>query len=81
MVNSIYLIPRIATLKNRATPYRGEWVIYQFANREYKAVHEVQQLNGERKDVESLSFSTLSDAQQFSGYLGSHGWQRVWDLA
>jgi hypothetical protein len=79
-IDGVYLTPKIATLQNRATPYRGEWVIYQFANREYKAVHEVPQLNGERKAVESISLSTLSDAQTFSGYLSSHGWQRIWDL-
>ncbi len=79
-IEGVYLTPRIATLQNRAAPYRGEWVIYQFANREYKAVHEVPQLNGERKAVESISLSTLSDAQTFSGYLSSHGWQRILDL-
>ena len=80
MQDGIYLTPKIATLQNRATPYRGEWIIYQYANREYRAIHEVPQLNGERKAVESLSLSTLSDTQIFSSYLSSHGWQKVGDL-
>jgi len=80
MTSGINLTPKIATLQIRATPYRGEWIIYQYANREYIAVHEVPQLNGERKAVESVSLSTLSDAQTFSSYLSSHGWHRVWDL-
>lgn len=79
-IDGVFLTPKIATLQNRATPYRGEWIIYQFASREYKAVHEVPQLNGERKVVESISLSTLSDAQILSGYLSSRGWQRIWDL-
>lgn len=79
MQDGIYLTPKIATLKNRATPYRGEWIIYQYANREYRAIHEVPQLNGERKAGESVSLSTLSDAQTFSSYLSSHGWQKVGD--
>jgi hypothetical protein len=79
MQDGIYLTPKIATLKNRATPYRGEWIIYQYANREYRAIHEVPQLNGERKAGDSVSLSTLSDAQTFSSYLSSHGWQKVGD--
>lgn len=69
MQNGIYLTPKIATLQIRATPYRDEWIIYQYANQEYRAVHEVPQLNGERKAVESVS-----------SYLSSHGWQKVGNL-
>lgn len=79
-MNQVYLPPKIATLKHTSTPYRGEWIIYQFANREYKAIHEVPQQNGERKAVESVSLASIAEAQSFSGYLGSYGWQRVWDL-
>lgn len=76
-MDSIYRTPRLATLHHRATPYRGEWIIYQYANREYRAIHEVPQLNGERKAVESVSLSSLAHAQSFSGYLACHGWQRA----
>ena len=79
MQDGIYLAPKIATLQIRATPYRGEWIIYQYAHREYRAVHEVPHLNGERKAVESVSLSTLCDVQTFSSYLSSHGWQKVGD--
>lgn len=80
MIDEIYMTPKIATLQIHATPYRGEWIIYQYANREYKAVHEVPQLNGERKGVESVSLSTLSNVRTFSSYLSSHGWHMDWNL-
>jgi hypothetical protein len=76
-MNPIYLPPKIATLQHSATPYRGEWIIYQHANHEYKAVHEVPQLDGHRKAVESIALASLADAQSFSGYLGSYGWRRA----
>ncbi|MFM7434822.1 MAG: hypothetical protein ACKO1Q_02325 [Vulcanococcus sp.] len=75
-----YRRPRIATLKHRATPYRGEWVIYQAANHQYLACHEVIQLQGERKTVEQVSLASLADAQQFSGYLSTYGWSKDWLL-
>ena len=79
-MDTIYRTPKIATLQHRCTPYRGEWIIYQFANDGYKAVHEVPQQNGERKAVESISLASLADAQSFTGFLGSRGWHRIWEL-
>jgi hypothetical protein len=73
-----YRRPRIATLKHRATPYRGEWVIYEAANHQYLACHEVVQQRGERKTVEQVSLPSLADAQTFSGYLSSYGWSKEW---
>ena len=72
--------PRIATLKHRATPYRGEWVIYQTANHQFLACHEVPQQRGERKTVEQVPLPSLADAQHFSGYLSAYGWSKDWML-
>lgn len=73
----LYKDPAIATLIHKQTPYRGQWVIYQAANLLFKACHEVQQHNGERKVVEQVSLQSLADAQAFSIYLSSYGWSRV----
>ena len=74
----LYKNPRIATLIHKQTPYRGEWVIYQYQDHHYGARHEVEQFHGERKVVESLKLKSLAEAQAFSIYLSSHGWSRVW---
>ena len=76
----LYKRPRIATLKHRETPYRGEWVIYQYANHEYTACHEVDQMKEGRKTVESVALKSLAEAQAFSGYLSGYGWSKVWEL-
>lgn len=77
---SAYKTPKIATLQHRATPYRGEWVIYAAENLEYVARHEVLEPRGERKIVESIALRSLAEAQTFTGYLGAYGWVKVWDL-
>lgn len=78
--HSIYKSRRIATLKHRATPYRGEWVIDAADNLEYIARHEVESSPGRRKTVETVALKSLAEAQTFSGYLGAYGWIKVWDL-
>ena len=75
---TLYKKPRIATLIHKQTPYRGEWVIYQYHDHNYGACHEVEQSHGERKVVETLKLKSLAEAQAFSIYLGSHGWSRLW---
>lgn len=75
---TLYKNPRIATLIHKQTPYRGEWVIYQYHDQNYGACHEVVQSHGERKVVESLKLKSLAEAQAFSIYLSSHGWSRLW---
>ena len=75
---TLYKNPRIATLIHKQTPYRGEWVIYQYHDHNYGACHEVEQSHGERKVVENLKLKSLAEAQAFSIYLGSHGWSRLW---
>ena len=75
---TLYKNPRIATLIHKQTPYRGEWVIYQYHDHNYGACHEVEQSHGERKVVETLKLKSLAEAQAFSIYLGSHGWGRLW---
>ena len=79
-MHSIYQHPRIATLKHRATPYRGEWVIDAADNLDYVAHHEVEESQGTRKTVESVPLKSLAEAQTFSGHLGAYGWVKVWDL-
>ncbi len=79
-MESVYRTPKLAILQNPSAPYRGEWVIYHYANREYTAVHEVQQLEGVKKTVESISLKSLADAQSFFGYLSSRGWIKTWTL-
>ena len=79
-MQSVYKNPKIATLKHRATPYRGEWIIYVSENCQYLACHEVEQARGVRKTVEQIALKSLAEAQSFSGYLGAYGWMRVWDL-
>jgi hypothetical protein len=73
-----YRTPRLATLIHQATPYRGEWIILQNADRQYTARHEVEQAHGERKVVELISLKSLSEAQAFSIYLSTHGWSQQW---
>lgn len=46
---TLYKKPRIATLIHKQTPYRGEWVIYQYRNHNYGTCHELEQSHGERK--------------------------------
>ena len=75
---TLYKNPRIATLIHKQTPYRGEWVIYQYHYHNYGACHEVEQSHGERKVVETLKLKSLAEAQAFYIYLGSHGWSRLW---
>lgn len=69
---------RIATLRHRATPYRGEWVIYQAPSYHYLACHEVVQMQGVRKTVEQVTLKSLAEAQSFSSYLTAHGWSKDW---
>ena len=66
--------PRLATMIHQATPYRGEWIIVQDADRHYIAKHEVKQAQGDRKLVERIPLKSLAEAQAFSIYLSSHGW-------
>jgi hypothetical protein len=75
---TLYKNRRIATLIHKQTPYRGEWLIYQYHDHNYRACHEVEQSHGERKVVETLKLKSLAEAQAFSIYLGSHGWSRLW---
>ena len=63
---------------HKDTPYRGQWVIDQVPNLLFRARHEVEQLNGDRKVVEEVVLHSLADAQAFSTYLSSHGWSQVW---
>lgn len=79
-MNTLYKTPKLVTHKHNASPYRGEWVIYNFENNAYLACHEVRQLCGEKKTVETVTLKSLADAQEFSIYLGAYGWQKVWEL-
>jgi hypothetical protein len=72
--------PRLATMIHQATPYRGEWIIVQDADRHYIAKHEVKQAQGDRKLVERIPLNSLAEAQAFSIYLSSHGWSHQWPV-
>jgi hypothetical protein len=72
--------PRLATMIHQATPYRGEWIIVQDADRHYIAKHEVKQAQGDRKLVERIPLKSLAEAQAFSIYLSSHGWSHQWPV-
>lgn len=79
-MNRQYRTPRVATLIHQATPYRGEWVIIENADRHYIARHEVEQAHGERKVIELIPLESLSEAQAFTIYLSTHGWSRQWQM-
>jgi hypothetical protein len=73
--------PKIANLKHRSTPYRGEWTIHASSIRDsFTAIHEVTQADGKLKVVEQICLQSLSQAQTFTSYLISHGWQHTWAL-
>ena len=73
--------PRIASLKHRSTPYRGEWNIHaSHMQNSFTALHEVMQADGRPKVVEKIHLQSLTQAQTFTSYLISHGWQRTWVL-
>ena len=67
----VYLILKIAKFQNSAASYGDERIIYQYANCERKAVHEVQQCNGRRKAVERVLLASLAD---------THPSRVIWDL-
>jgi hypothetical protein len=72
---------RIASLKHRSTPYRGEWNIHaSHTHDSFTALHEVMQADGLPKVVEKIHLQSLTQAQTFTSYLISHGWQRTWAL-
>ena len=73
----LYKNPGIAKLVNKQAPYRGQWVIYHHPNHQYRACHEVEQMQGECKVVEHVQLNSLADAQAFSTYLSSYGWSRI----
>ncbi len=79
-MTSINRTPRIATLVNKQAPYRGRWIISQSPDLAYDASHEVEQNHGSVKVVEQLSLRSLADAQQFTAYLSSYGWSRLWEI-
>ncbi len=73
--------PTIANLKHRSTPYRGEWNIHASnVHDSFTAIHEVTQADGKPKVVEQICLESLSQAQTFTSYLISHGWQHSWAL-
>ena len=73
--------PKIAHLRHQSAPYRGEWNIHTTTVRDgFTAFHEVMQPDGIPKVVEQICFSSLIEAQSFTSYLISHGWQRTWAL-
>lgn len=77
---TLYRNPRIATLVNKQTPYRGQWIIYHNPDHHYQACHEVEQSQGEWKVVESIKLLSLTEAQAFSTYLRSYGRSRQWQI-
>lgn len=71
--------PKIANLKHQSAPYRGEWNIHaSCVHDSFTAFHEVMQPDGLPKVVEQICLPSLSQAQTFTSYLVSHGWQRTW---
>jgi len=73
--------PLIAHLRQQVAPYRGVWnILVTTVHDRFTALHEVMQPDGMPKVVEQICFSSLSEAQSFTSYLISHGWQRTWSL-